>query len=82
MINSNDMIKVNDKITWKDTYGRMLPGVVTSLDKYDDVPDLDLNGCICISAPTFLPISKEWNNAIIDKCQIITNWTQRKKISN
>ena len=65
-------VKVNDKITWKDKYGRLLPGIVTSLDKYDDVPELDLNGCICISAPTFLPYSKEWNNAIIDKCQIIT----------
>jgi hypothetical protein len=31
-----------------------------------------LNGCIGISAPTFLPISKEWNNAIIDPFQIIT----------
>ena len=72
MINSNDMIKVNDKITWKDKYGRLLPGIVTSLDKYDDVPELDLNGCICISAPTFLPYSKEWNNAIIDPFQIIT----------
>ena len=65
-------VKVNDKITWKDKYGRLLPGIVTSLDKYDDVPELDLNGCICISAPTFLPYSKEWNNAIIDPCQIIT----------
>ena len=39
-------VKVNDKITWKDKYGRLLPGIVTSLDKYDDVPELDLNGCI------------------------------------
>ena len=39
-------VKVNDKITWKDKYGRLLPGIVTSLDKYDDVPDLDLNGCL------------------------------------
>ena len=57
-------VKVNDKITWKDKYGRSyLYQTVTSLDKYDDVPELDLNGCICISAPTFLPYSKEWNNA-------------------
>ena len=48
----NSDLKVNDKITWKDKYGRLLPGIVTSLDKYDDVPELDLNGCICISAPT------------------------------
>ena len=42
-------VKVNDKITWKDKHGRLLPGIVTSLDKYDDVPEPDLNGCICIS---------------------------------
>ena len=65
-------VKLNDKITWKDKYGRLLPGKVTSIGKYDDMPDLDLNGCIGISAPTFLPISKEWNNAIIDPFQIIT----------
>ena len=40
-------VKVNDKITWKDKYGRLpSSGTVTSLDKYDDVPELDLNGCI------------------------------------
>ena len=65
-------VKLNDKITWKDKYGRLLPGIVTNIGKFDDIPDLDLNGCIGISAPTFLPISKEWNNAIIDKFQIIT----------
>ena len=65
-------VKVNDKITWKDKYGRLLPGIVTNIGKFDDIPDLDLNGCIGISTPTFLPISKEWNNAIIDPFQIIT----------
>ena len=65
-------VKVNDKITCKDKYGRLLPGIVTSIGKYDDMPDLDLNGCIGISAPTFLPISKDWNNAIIDPFQIIS----------
>ena len=65
-------VKLNDKITWKDKYGRILPGIVTSIGKYDAMPDLDLNGCIGISAPTFLPISKDWNNAIIDPFQILT----------
>ena len=65
-------VKVNDKITWKDKYGRLLPGKVTSIGKYDDMPELELNGCIGISAPTFLPMSKEWNNAIIDPFQIIS----------
>jgi len=65
-------VKVNDKKTWKDKDGRLLPGIVTNIGKFDDIPDLDLNGCIGISAPTFLPISKEWNNAIIDPFQIIT----------
>ena len=65
-------IKLNDKITWKDKYGRTLPGIVTSIGKYDDMPELELNGCIGISAPTFLPISKDWNNAIIDPFQIMT----------
>tara|TARA_B100001564_G_scaffold54464_1_gene41313 strand:- start:424 stop:636 length:213 start_codon:yes stop_codon:yes gene_type:complete len=65
-------VKINDKITWKDKYGRLLPGKVTSIGKYDDMPELELNGCIGISAPTFLPMSKEWNNAIIDPFQIIS----------
>ena len=65
-------VKVNDKITWKDKYGRLLPGIVTSIGKYDDMPELELNGCIGISAPSFLPFSKDWCNVIIDPFQIIT----------
>ena len=42
-------VKLNDKITWKDKYGRILPGIVTSIGKYDDTPELELNGCIGIS---------------------------------
>ena len=49
-------VKVNDKITWKDKYGRLLPGIVTSLDKYDDVPELDLNRCIFFSSLYILTI--------------------------
>jgi len=65
-------VKINDKVTWKDKYGRLLPGIVTSLDKYDDVPELELNGCIVLSAPSFLPFSKEWGNVIINPFQIIS----------
>lgn len=64
-------VKINDKVTWKDKYGRLLPGIVTSLNKYDDVPELELNGCIQLSAPSFLPFSKEWGNVIIDPIQIV-----------
>ena len=41
-------VKLNDKITWKDKYGRILPCTVTSIGKYDDIPELELNGCIGI----------------------------------
>ena len=65
-------VKLNDKITWKDKYGRILPGIVTSIGKYDDVAELELNGCVSIGVPTFLPISKEWNNVTIGPFQIMT----------
>ena len=65
-------LKVNDKVTWKDKYGRLLPGIVKSLTKYDDVPELELNGCIVLSSPSFLPFSKEWGNVIIDPIQIVS----------
>ena len=65
-------LKVNDKVTWKDKYGRLLPGIVTSLNKYDDVPELELNGCIVLSSPSFLPFSKELGNVIIDPIQIVS----------
>ena len=47
-------VKLNDKITWKDKYGRILPGIVTSIGKYDDMAELELNGCIGIKV-TYLP---------------------------
>ena len=65
-------LKLNDKVTWKDKYGRILPGIVTSLDKFTNCVDVDLNGCIQVSAPSFLPYSTKWNNVIIDPFQVIT----------
>ena len=65
-------LKLNDKVTWKDKYGRILPGIVTSLDKFTNCVDVDLNGCIQLSAPSFLPYSTKWNNVIIDSFHVIT----------
>ena len=63
-------ITKNQKVQFEDKYGRILPAIILDPNVQCDI-DPELNGCVQVSAPTFLPFSKEWNNALIDRDQII-----------
>jgi hypothetical protein len=57
-------VKINDKITWKDKYGRILPGIVTSIGKYDAMPDLDLNHTLNCWVNTIIVSGKLLENLV------------------
>ena len=63
-------ITKNQKVQFEDKYGRILPAIILEPNVQCDI-DPELNGSVQVKAPTFLPFSKEWNNTLIDKNQII-----------